>query len=175
RHLYNLRNQSWAIPRPTFNGGDNPTDLITQFSSVGGTFPSNSDVTTSYTYENTSSNNSKFIRRFNASDCFNDPRNNAVAPVGYFIIDALDRGSSRKTAYAQMMSQYASNTVNISDLPQDESPYGPTVVCEFSGRIFYGGFTGDLIDGDTSSPKLSSYVMFSQLVTDNQSIYNCYQ
>src|SRR3546814_9515593 len=48
-------------------------------------------------------------------------------------------------------------------------------MAQYSGRIFYSGFPGTLIDGDTSSPKMSSYVLFSQLVTDATSIVACYQ
>src|SRR3546814_11949 len=54
-------------------------------------------------------------------------------------------------------------------------PYTTLFRSQYSGRIFYSGFPGTLIDGDTSSPKMSSYVLFSQLVTDATSIVACYQ
>lgn len=177
RHLYNLRNQSWAIPKPSFNGNDSPQDLITQFHNEGiHVFPSNSDTTGPFIYQNTASDNgSKYIQRFNAGDSYNNALGNSFAPIGFFIIDVLDRGASRKSAYAQMMSQYPINTWDIEDLPTDETPTGPTVVAEFAGRVFYSGFPGIIIDGDSSSPKLSSYVLFSQLVRDSSGVFYCYQ
>lgn len=177
RHLYNLRNQGWSNPRPTFTGNDTSSDLITQFHNINpALFPANADVPTPYIYPNTATDaGSKYIQRFNAGDCYSDQKGNTQPPVGYFIIDALDRGSSRKTAYAQMMGLNPGNTWNISDLPSDSTPSGATVVAEFSGRVFYGGFPGTLVGGDTSSPRLSSYVLFSALIQDPTDFWQCYQ
>lgn len=177
RHLYNLRNQGWSVPRPTFTGGDSASDLITQFHNINpALFPANADVPTPYIYQNTATEaGSKYIQRFNAGDCYTDQKGNTQPPVGYFIIDALDRGASRETAYAQMMGLNPSNSWNISDLPTDETPSGATVVAEYSGRVFYGGYTGVLNGGDSSSPRMSSYVLFSALVQDPSDFYQCYQ
>lgn len=174
RHLYNLRNQTWAIPRASFDGGDSPSDTISQFLTKAGAFPSNADETTPFIYPNTASNNSKFIDRFNASDAMANADGNGLAAMGYFIIDALDRGTSRMAAVQQLDSQY-SLSYHVSELPSDVTPSGPTVIAQYSGRIFYSGFPGDITDGDTSSPRMSSYVLFSQLVTDSSSIVACYQ
>lgn len=176
RHLYNLRNQSWSTPAATFDGNDSVSDLIAQFHSASGVYPSNADLTEPYIYPNTATEaGSKYIGRFNAKDAVNNNKGTSAAPIGYFIIDALDRGPSRKTAYAQMMSQYPSNTYQLQDLPADTSVSGPTCVCEYAGRLFYSGISGEVLFPDTSSPKLSSYVLFSQVVTDFSTIYSCYQ
>lgn len=176
RHLYNLRNQSWAIPKPNFNGGDGAVDTISNFKSYAGVYPSNSDTTIAYTYANTiSKNGSEYILRFDGENAVKNPTGNSPAPIGYFIIDALDRGASRKSAYALLMAQYSDNTFNISDLPTDETPSGPTVVAEYAGRAFYSGFPGTLVDGDSSSPRMSSYVLFSKLIASPSDFYSCYQ
>lgn len=176
-HLYNLRNQGWAIPKPSFEGDDTQIDLISQFvTSSGGPFPANSDYPGPFIYAKTdSTEGSKYILRFNSQDCVKNPLSNSASNLGHFIIDLLNRGASRKTAYSQMRQQYPQNSYNISDLPTDQSPDGPTCVTEYSGRVFFSGFSGRLNDGDTSSPQLSSYVAFSQLVTDSYSIFYCYQ
>jgi len=176
RHLYNLRNQGWSAPKPSFDGGTTPVDLISQFTGAsGGAFPANADYINAFVYANTNSDGDKFVVRFNAKDCVANPIGTAQAPMGYFIIDALSRGASRKQVFAQMMAQYPQNTYNIDTLPADETPGGPSVVAEYAGRVFYGGFPGALNDGDSSSPKMSSYVLFSSLVQDASSIYRCYQ
>lgn len=177
RHLYNLRNQGWSVPRPTFDGNDIASDLITQFHNVSpAVFPANADVPNPYIYANTNTSaGSKYIQRFNAGDCYTDQKGNTQPPVGYFIIDALDRGTSRKTAYAQMMGLNTGNSWNISDLPVDSTPSGATVVAEFSGRVFYGGFPGTVTNGDSASPRMSSYILFSALVQDPSDFWQCYQ
>lgn len=175
RHLYNLRNQTWAVPRAPFDGGDSATDVISQFQSAAGVFPSNADYTTPFIYPKTDSTSSKYIDRFNATDAIANANGNGLAPMGYFIIDALDRGAARIDAFNQLKSQYPGTSYDVSELPQDITPGGPTVIAQYSGRIFYSGFPGETIDGDTSSPKMASYVLFSQLVTDATSIVACYQ
>lgn len=175
-HLYNLRNQGWAIPTPSFDGDDTQIDLISQFVSAAGVYPSNADYPGPFTYAKTDSDKgSKYILRFNAEDCVKNPLSNSAAELGHFIIDLLNRGDSRKSAYAQMRSQYPQDTYNIANLPTDQSPDGATCIAEYAGRIFFSGFSGVLNSGDTSSPQLSSYVLFSQLVTDSYSIFYCYQ
>src|SRR3546814_17242941 len=68
RHLYNIRNQTWAIPRPTFDGADSPIDTISQFHTAAGVFPSNADYVAPFLYPNTASTaGRKFIESFNAT------------------------------------------------------------------------------------------------------------
>lgn len=175
RHLYNLRNQTWAIPRAPFDGGDQPVDVIKQFVDKAHVFPSNADYTSPFIYPKTDSTSSKYIERFNPTDAVANSNGNGPAPMGYFIIDALDRGASRIAAFKQLRGQYGNFIYDISDLPADITNGGPTVIAQYSGRIFYSGFPGETIEGDTSSPKMASYVLFSQLVTDATSIVACYQ
>lgn len=41
--------------------------------------------------------------------------------------------------------------------------------------MFFAGFSGDVIDGDSQSPRLTSYVLFSKLVDNISDIGKCYQ
>jgi len=41
--------------------------------------------------------------------------------------------------------------------------------------VWFGGFSGTVIDGDSRSPLLSSYIFFSQLVEEPSDITKCYQ
>lgn len=180
-HLYNLRNQGWAVPRPAWGGGDAPVDVIQAFVGAAGKYPSNADNITSYIYANTdSSAGSKTIDRFDAQNIASNPPSNTEGPVGYFIIDALDRGNSRKAVITDLASKYPANspfyTSSImSALKLDQTNGGPKCVCEYGGRIFYAGFPGEVVEGDIYSPKMNAYVLFSQLVTNEGEINLCYQ
>lgn len=177
-HLYNLRNQSWAIPRLLWKGNDTTVeDPIATFYNRNSkkTFPSNADTVNYAVYANTGSDENKLVYRFNVDDLLSNPLGTSQAPSGYFIIDALQRGSSRLSNLAQLKAQYPTLTYQVNTLPQDYTPGGPSVVCEFAGRIFYAGFSGEIVNGDANSPRMSSYILFSQLVTDISSIGLCYQ
>ena len=41
--------------------------------------------------------------------------------------------------------------------------------------MWYAGFSGEVVEGDDKSPKMSSYVLFSQLVEDPSDLGKCYQ
>ena len=73
------------------------------------------------------------------------------------------------------MSQYSELTYTVTSLPADTTPGGASAICEFSGRVFYAGFSGEVTDGDDNSPRMSSYILFSQLVEDPTDITTCYQ
>src|SRR3546814_20852365 len=52
RHLYNIRTQTWAIPRPTFDAAAAPIDTISQFNTAAGVFLSNWDSVAPFIYPN---------------------------------------------------------------------------------------------------------------------------
>lgn len=174
-HIYNLRNQTWAIPRLSWDGDDTTkADTIVAFRNAAGKYPANSDSISPFIYPNTSADGNKDVERFNVRDCVGNPIGSSMAPTGYFIIDAMERGQSRINEAAALNRQYGLS-FPITSLPQDKTPGGPTVVAEYAGRVFYGGFSGEVIGEDKCSPKLSSYIMFSQTVTDISMIDTCYQ
>lgn len=173
-HLYNLRNQSWGIPRLPSNE-ENIADPIQHFYSLANAFPANSDTVVEALYPDAEDTDNRTIDRFFADDLFKNPLGTSRAALGYFVIDALDRGLSRVEKELENRARYPELTYSIVTLPQDTTPGGATCVVEFAGRVFYGGFTGEVIDGDKNSPKMSSYVLFSKVVDNTADINLCYQ
>lgn len=173
-HLYNLRNQSFGIPRRASNT-ESLADPIVHFRDVAGVYPSNADTVTEALYNDATDTDNRTVERFFAADLKDNPIGTTRAPMGYFIIDALDRGASRNAQYTANMTRYPSLSLTIGTLPQDSSEGGATIISEFAGRVWYGGFTGGVIEGDSHSPKMSSYVMFSKVVDSPADINLCYQ
>lgn len=182
-HIYNLRNQTWAEPRMTV-GPETVYDLINRFYLNGqaslppdtiGKFPSNADVTTYSIYPDANDAGDRLTDRFNLKDVRDNPIGSTPAPRGYFIIDALSRGTSRLEEIGKLYQRYTQLKFPVVDLPKDTTPRGASVVTEYAGRVFYSGFSGEVIEGDDNSPKMSSYVLFSRLVEDPTDINACYQ
>jgi len=176
KHLYNLRNQSFGIPRINNNNdGDGLQDPIDGFYAVASKYPSNSDSVSEYLYADANDSDDRNTRRFFSRDLHKNPLGSSRAAQGYFIIDFLNRGASRLTADSENRENYSELTRDVTSLPTDKTPGGATVVGEFAGRVWYGGFSGEVVGGDSKSPRLSSYLAFSQLVQDPTVITQCYQ
>lgn len=173
-HRYNLRNQTWAIPRKSFDG-DAIVDPIKEFRDKSGRYPANSDNLNNALYPETTSSADNTSDKLNISDLIVNKTGSFPAPKGFFIIDALARGTSRLTEYNKLMDQNGALVYDITALPTDTTPGGATVVAEYGGRAWYAGFSGSLTGGDSSSPRMASYVLFSQLVDDTSDIFACYQ
>lgn len=179
KHLYNLRNQTFALPRVTAIA--NTTDLgdpIKQFkTAITGTFyPSMADSLIPHLYARTSYTNAT-IERFDADSLVKNPPGTTNAPRGYFIINALDRGPSRIVAGQKLV---ADNTLDYDFttgkvLPTDTTTTGATAVANYGGRAWFGGFGSEVVGGDELSPDLSSYLLFSRVVISTDDIFKCYQ
>lgn len=173
-HIYNLRNQTWAQPRK-IAGPEDVRDLIQNFFANTSRFPSNSDVTTYSIYPDANDADDRLTDRFNWKDVAQNPIGTTPAPRGYFIIDALNRGNSRLEQINKLYSDHTQLQYKPTALPLDRTPNGASCLVEYGGRIFYGGFSGEVQSGDKHSPNLSSYILFSQLVEDLTDITSCYQ
>lgn len=174
-HRYNLRNQSWGLPRERDGGSRAIIDPIQRFHQVANKYPSNADNLNYVLYPNANDEDNRTGDQFYPEDLKANPPGSFLAPQGFFIIDALERGSSRIEEVSQLYSQNPELAYSISSLPTDKTPGGATCVSEYAGRVWYGGFSGQIIDGDNRSPKLSSYVFYSQLVQSPSNIGACYQ
>lgn len=174
-HTYNLRNQTFAIPR-CVQYDELVSDVIGGFrQQSGGLYPSNSDSVLPYFFANPNDGDNREVERYFAKEGFINPLGSFRAPRGYFIIDALERGKSRLDAVARLKERHPKNIYDVASLPQDKTPGGASVVAQFAGRVFFAGFSGDVIDGDSQSPRLTSYVLFSKLVDNISDIGKCYQ
>jgi hypothetical protein len=179
-HIYNLRNQTFAAPRYV-EAEEVLRDPIEYFRifhqdrAGSSKYPANSDNVVSYLYSNANDSDDRNTKRYFAIDNIMNPLGTNRAPVGYFIIDALDRGGSRISEVAKLMGQYPQLTHNVTTLPADRTPGGATAVATFAGRVWFAGFSSQLIGGDGESPRMTSYVLFSQLVKSPSDVYKCYQ
>jgi len=173
-HSYNLRNQSWGVSRATPAGVVD--DPVNTFLLLGnGNYPSNADNVIEALYADTTNPSERTLERFFAGDLFKNPLGSTRSANGYFIIDALERGASRMANDLANRSLYPSLRNLIGSLPVDRTPGGPSVVSEYAGRAWFGGFVGEVIDGDKNSPRMSSYILFSKLVRNIGDISLCYQ
>lgn len=173
-HTYNLRNQTFAYPR--FIMGDEVLrDPLPYFKTTYGVYQSNSDNLVTYLYANANDSDDRETRRYIAKDNFMNPLGSFRAPRGFFIIDALNRGASRALEVEKLHQGYPALTLTVGTLPADRTPDGASVVASFAGRMWYAGFSSQLVGGDSQSPRMTSYVLFSKLVQSTADIYKCYQ
>lgn len=173
-HHYNLQNQSWGITR--FNTFMDAVDPIYDYAGYVGTnkYPSNSEVVwAGMQFVPSSSNDPKeaiyprlYNHVFGAS---------TSTPKGYFIIDALRRGQSRQEQVVSNNNKFPTLRTYTFSAKTDLTPGGAKYVQQYSGRIFYAGFSGSVIDGDSRSPNMSNFILFSQLVKNRQDFVKCYQ
>lgn len=177
-HVYNLRNQTFAYPRYVKvgdSGGEFLSDPVGRFYTRYGVLQSNSDNLVTFLYSDSTNAEDRLTKRYFASDNFNNPLGTNRAPLGYFIIDALNRGESRLSKVQDLYAKNTSLAFPVTNLPLDSTPTGATVVASYGGRVFYAGFSSQVNGGDSESPRLGSYVLFSRLVQKTSDIYKCYQ
>jgi len=60
-------------------------------------------------------------------------------------------------------------------LPVDRTAPSIRAVAAYSGRLFYAGFDSTVIDGDSRSPNLATYVTYSQIIENEEKVGKCYQ
>lgn len=171
-HYYNLVNQSWGIPRSDSSG--TLTDPIALYNSSLGVYPSNNEVVWTGLQFQPVTAGVTFERIY--PNLYTDTLGADVkAAKGYFIIDMLDRGASRASEFAANKVKYPAMTVGTVSVPTDTTIGGATVATEYAGRVWYAGFSGEVLGGDARSPNLSNFVAFSQLVRNKRDFVKCHQ
>jgi hypothetical protein len=175
-HLYNVRNQSWGVPRAVKGLAGAIRDPLDEGHTTNDylKYASNADIQHAWVRPDPQDDVQE--SRFFPDDFQKNPPYNLKAPQGYFIIDLLQRGISRNTEYAANQDKHPELVLDLGgSLPSDTTEGGATQVEEFAGRVFYGGFSGDVIDGDNNSPRLSGYIAYSKLVEKPSDVTKCYQ
>ncbi len=175
-HLYNLRNQTYGLPR-TSHEDETVVDTVSKFYTENSknVYPSNADNLLNFLFSDANVASDRTVERFQHKSNIKETPGTSPAPIGYFIIDATERGESRLEREAKLREDNSELTLTVTDLKQDKTPGGASVLAQYSGRVWYAGFSGDVVDGDSKSPRMSSYVLFSQVVTDASEIGLCYQ
>ena len=178
-HMYNLRNQTFGYPRlgglPFYEIIVDPIGYFNDYSVT--TYPSNADSVLDALYPNTESPIDPITDRFNPKELTSNPPGTVEAPRGFFIIDAIDRGTSRLAEIDKLYDQKQTlqGRFKTTTLPADSSVKGATALAQFAGRMFYAGFSSEVVDGDEHSPRLGSYVLFSKLIDSAADLKACYQ
>ena len=169
-HSYNLRNQSWGIIRASSSraGFKDPIDEFNYENT--NELPSNCDTVWFGMYNKNASE-----EVFSGYRVKRTIDGMTAAGKGYFVIDALDRGTSRLAEYAENQTAQGFSKFNVTTLPTDSTSGGASVCAEFASRVFYAGFSGPLINGDSKSPDLSTYILFSRLIKTTDDLGRCYQ
>ena len=171
-HYYNLQNQSWGIPRKT-SAGVLADPIATYYSDLSA-YPSNTEVVWTGMQFQPVTGGTTFERLY--TNLFTETRGATVkAAKGYFIIDLLNRGASRQEAFEANSATYPELTVSTLSFPQDSSNGGAKSIAEFAGRVWYAGFNGEVTGGDSRSPNISNFLVFSQIVKNKNDITKCYQ
>lgn len=181
-HRYNLRNQGYHRLYRN-DDGEGIEDMVSSFRNKfeqinGGPkrSPSNADNPNTYIFPDPNDADNRLVDRYWAEDQVETQADNTETPKGHFIIDLMNRGSSRESAYTRLMNLSSVYNFEAINLPEDKSiGNSASVVAEHAGRVWYAGFTGRLQGGDSKSPRLSSYVFFSVLVKDKNDVGRCYQ
>ena len=175
--LYNLRNMSWSPFR--YSEVTLLADAIQIFRNgfQADVWPSYADNVNSALFADANNSEDRNTERFVAKNLIANPSGNFEAPNGYFIIDLFDRGASRYEEISSLDESQGTYTYKpqVGVLPTDRTPGGVNVVASYAGRMWYAGFSGEVIGGDRHSPKLSSYIMYSQLVEDQSDLGSCHQ
>lgn len=199
-HTYNLRNQSWGRLREAIKINEDRQDTVLRDDPIESFnlafkveedidfFPSNSDSVATGIIDYVELKGAP--ERFAPLELGKTSRASSSAAKGFFIIDALNRGASRFEEAEKMFEEgigldgftydlppVAAGEITSQPLrvPSDFTPLGAKCVEEFAGRAWYGGFSSEVFQGDKRSPRMGSYVLFSQLVNDLSNLPNCYQ
>lgn len=183
-HIYNLWNQGWG-PRRVQQRGELANDKLgypieefhyivsgVKYDEDGDRYsalPAMSDNINAFTYPNTGYDN-KTVDRLHVGDMYKNPSSVSISPRGRYVIDALDRGKSRNTAFFEHMREIGDPRTSSVNMSFEKTEGGATTVAEYAGRVWFAGFKGDSAG---STIRLSNKILYGQSADDQ--LTACYQ
>ena len=175
-HAYNLRNQGFGTKRKFYYDYGLYTDPINIFRDIStAVYPSNADSVVPWLQPNTDANTvDKVTLRYQPTGSIDNPEPNDRAPFGSFVIDLLLRGTSRQAELTRVEERFGLAKFGGA-LNSDSTSGGPSLVAEFAGRIWYAGFSSEVVGESTHTPHLPSYLAYSQIVESFSQAGSCYQ
>ena len=177
-HAYNLYNQGWPAEFFCSADPDNPVtmnngaveDPVERTKTSLGSYPSNADIMASAM---TFLQNGRKAYYPHALD--NIVAGNTPAASGHYIIDLFNRSQGRKDTYdADVAAGFPARRDYKASILTDQSTGGIKTVAAYAGRIFFACSPGET-GGDAESPKVGTFVLFSQLVDNLADLESCYQ
>jgi len=173
-HNYNLLNQGWS-KRPT---GTSPPVAVSIYPDLGSSVIyatsqqtlSNANITAYEAATNFYPDNTQiWWAGKNADDDFSPTALDKIdfgttaAPKGRVILDAFNRGASRKAVWPSGTS-----------LPDDQELGRPSALCFAFQRIWYAGVKSAIVDGDDNSPVMTGFVFHSRTLRNHYDLGICY-
>jgi len=177
-HAYNLYNQGWVPEFFCSADPDNPTtmnngaveDPVERTKTSLGVYPSNADILFTALTMLTNGRKAYYPHALK-----NVVSGNTPAANGHYIIDLFDRSQGRKDTYDEDIAAGWTARKNYkSSIPTDQSTGGIKSIAAYAGRIFYACSAGET-GGDSKSPHIGTFVLFSKLVDSIQDLGKCYQ
>lgn len=168
-HIYNLRNQGWGYPRRVGGAEEDP---IQRYLTDLGRYPPNAEsIWIGVQVDSGSANYSEAFY----PDRYKELRGVSIKPPkGFFVIDAVQRGTSRSTEHVAFCAKYPSLANTAITFDTDTTTGGARFATEYAGRVVFGGFPGDVTGRTVRSPDLSDHLFFSQLINNEKDFEKCY-
>jgi hypothetical protein len=170
-HIYNLWNQGWGESRLGSTGSEliRPID---EFVTQTDKYPSMADSVNYVLYADTAQTSNRTADRFHPADLEANPPGSLESPKGRYVIDALNRGTSRRDQFVEDLIEKEEDIATSSNvlINNESTSVGAQTVAEYAGRVWYAGFSED---SPGSTLPLSNKVLYSQVGDDK--LQNCYQ
>ena len=177
-HAYNLYNQGWVPEFFCSSDPDNPTtmnngtteDPVERTYLSLGVYPSNADILFTALTMLTNGRKAYYPHALK-----NIVSGNTPAANGHYIIDLFNRSQGRKDTYDEdIAAGWTARRDYKNSIVTDQSTGGIKSIAAYAGRIFYACSAGET-GGDSKSPHIGTFVLFSKLVDSIQDLGKCYQ
>ncbi len=175
-HVYNLRNQGWPLTAvitknakgEEVSGSATLTADPIVLTDFGSSLDVVSDADVIWRSKTTTAASPDAVGAYSRFDLLKQQYGDTPAPKGKFVLDIFDRSTSRDEHNAEVFGNPSIT------LPDDISQGYISAVAAYAGRFFYSLKETGKVGGDENSPKLSSMILFSQVVKGNSDIASCY-